>query len=178
MMPTVILIVAGVSGSGKTTIGELIAGRMGWPFADADTFHPQANVEKMRAGVPLTDEDRMPWLQAVAAWIDARVTAGESAVVTCSALKRSYRDLLLDGRPSASMVFLEVDHDTLVKRVSARPDHFFPGKLLQSQLDVLEEPSPVDEPNVRVVTEVGEPADTAAKIIATVWGGGTSTLAP
>ena len=101
-----ILIVAGVSGSGKTTMGAMLAGRLGWPFADADDFHPAANVEKMRAGIPLTDEDRWPWLRAIAAWMDERIAAGESAVLGCSALKRSYRDMLLGGRPEAQMIFL------------------------------------------------------------------------
>jgi gluconokinase len=168
-MPSVILIVAGTAGSGKTTVGALLAWQLRWRFADADAFHPQANVEKMRAGEPLTDEDRMPWLRAVAAWIDEHIAAGRSAVVTCSCLKRSYRDLLLDGRPPAIMAFLDVDHDILRKRISARPGHFFPEKLLQSQLDTLEQPSPADEPNVRVVTADGDPAETVAAIIDVLW---------
>src|ERR1700722_10873341 len=90
-----ILIVAGVAGSGKTTVGALLAGQLHWRFADADTFHPAANIAKMHAGIPLTDEDRQPWLRAVSDWIDARVAAGEPAVITCSALKRAYRDELL-----------------------------------------------------------------------------------
>src|SRR5690349_2824017 len=94
----VIVIVAGVAASGKTTVGMLLAQQLGWAFADADTFHPPANVEKMRNGEPLTDEDRRPWLRAIEAWMDERIAAGESGVITCSALKRSYRDLLLDGR--------------------------------------------------------------------------------
>jgi gluconokinase len=167
-MPSVILIVAGTAGSGKTTVGALLAGQLRWQFADADAFHPQANIEKMRAGEPLTDEDRMPWLRAVAAWIDERIAAGQSAVVACSALKRSYRNLLLDGRPAAIMVFLDVDHDILRKRLSARHGHFFPEKLLQSQLDTLEQPSPADEPNVRVVT-ADDPTETADAIIAVLW---------
>lgn len=166
-----IIIVAGVSGSGKTTVGALLAGRMRWRFADADTFHPRANVEKMRAGEPLTDEDRMPWLQAVAAWIDERVAAGDSAVVTCSALKRSYRDLLLDGRPAATMVFLTVSRQTLLRRVGARPGHFFPGRLLDSQLATLQPPAP-DEPRVRVVSADGDAEETAAAIMAAVWPNG------
>src|ERR1700729_1668009 len=93
-----IVIVAGVSGSGKTTVGAMLAGRLGWRFADADDFHPAANVEKMRAGIPLTDADRWPWLRSVAAWMDERIARGEQAVLACSALKRSYRDLLLGGR--------------------------------------------------------------------------------
>jgi gluconokinase len=176
----VILIVAGVAGSGKTTVGSLLAGRLHWRFADADTFHPQSNIEKMRAGIPLTDEDRMPWLRTSAGWIDENIAAGQFAVVTCSALKRSYRHLLLDGRPSATMAFLEVDPDILVKRVSARPGHFFPLKLLQSQLDALEEPSPVDEPNVHVIAADGEATETADKVIAVLWPTGLPprTLAP
>ena len=100
-----ILIVAGVSGSGKTTVGAMLAARLGWRFADADEFHPAANIEKMRAGVPLTDDERWPWLQAIGAWMDERVARDESAVVTCSALKRSYRDMLLNGRPEAWLGF-------------------------------------------------------------------------
>ena len=169
-MRTVILIVAGVSGSGKTTIGAFLAGRLGWRFADGDTFHPAANVEKMRAGTPLTDEDRMPWLRAIAGWMDENIAAGRSAVVACSALKRSYRHLLLDGRPSATMVFLDVNRDVLVDRLSARHGHFFPEKLLQSQLDAVERPaSTADEPNVHVIEADGGTTETADKIIAVLW---------
>ena len=176
-----ILIVAGVSGSGKTTIGAFLAGRLGWQFADGDTFHPASNVEKMRAGTPLTDEDRMPWLRAIAGWIDENAAAGRSAIIACSALKRSYRHLLLDGRPSAVLVLLEVDRDVLVRRLSARHGHFFPEKLLQSQLDALEQPSSADdEPNVHVIDADGEVSETAAKILAVMWPDGLPprTLAP
>jgi gluconokinase len=152
-----ILIVAGVSGSGKTTVGALLAGRLGWPFADADDFHPAANVAKMRAGIPLTDQDRWPWLRAIAAWMDERIRLGEDVVITCSALKRSYRDLLLGGRPEARMVFLAPDREVLTRRLAARVGHFFPEKLLASQLSDLEPPGP-DERVIRVV-----PADTPAR---------------
>src|SRR3989440_12139007 len=101
-----IVIVAGVSGSGKSTVGALLAGRLGWRFADADEFHPAANVGKMQAGIPLTDEDRWPWLRTIAAWMDERIAAGEQGGVTCSALKHSYRAVLLVGRAQARMVFL------------------------------------------------------------------------
>ena len=111
-----ILIVAGVSGSGKTTVGALLAGRLRWRFADADTFHPEANIAKMRAGIPLTDTDREPWLRAITDWMDEQIAAGQSAVITCSALKRVYRERLLAGRPSATMVFLEVSQDVLEQR--------------------------------------------------------------
>jgi gluconokinase len=164
----VILIVAGVSGSGKTTVGALVAGRLHWRFADADSFHPQANVEKMRAGEPLTDEDRMPWLQAIGQWMDDLLATGQSGVITCSALKRSYRDQLLAGRP-ATLVFLDVSPEVLLQRVSSRPEHFFPEKLLGSQLATLETPSPAHEPNVRVVTAEGDAPEMAAKIIAALW---------
>jgi gluconokinase len=163
----VILIVGGVSGSGKTTVGALIAGRLRWRFADADSFHPEANVAKMRSGVPLTDEDRAPWLRAVADWMDARIAVGQSAVITCSALKRAYRDTLLSGRPDATMIFLQVSKDVLARRVATRPGHFFPGKLLDSQLETLEPPAP-DE-RVQTVLAEGDSAQTAAKIIALLW---------
>jgi gluconokinase len=163
----VILIVAGVSGCGKTTVGALLAGRLRWRFADADTFHPEANVAKMRAGIPLTDADREPWLQAITDWMDERIAAGQSAVVTCSALKRAYRDRLLAGRPTATMVFLQVSKEVLVKRLMNRHGHFFPEKLLDSQLAALEPPGP-DERVESVLTE-DDPAQTVAKIIATLW---------
>ena len=162
-----IVIVAGVSGSGKSTVGALLAGQLGWRFADADDFHPAANVAKMRAGVPLTDEDRWPWLRAIAAWMDERIAAGESAVVTCSALKRSYRDVLLDGRPQTRMVFLAPDREVLARRLAARHGHFFPEQLLGTQLTDLE---PV-QPDERVVTVVpaGDPQATADAIIAVLF---------
>jgi gluconokinase len=163
----VILIVAGVSGSGKTTVGALLAGRLRWPFADADTFHPDANVAKMRAGIPLTDEDRWPWLRAIASWMDTRIAAGESAVATCSALKRSYRDLLLRDRPEATMVFLEASREELLRRLSARQGHFFPQRLLDSQLADMEPPE-ADE-HVLTVQDEAEAAQTSVKIINLLW---------
>ena len=162
-----ILIVAGVSGSGKTTVGAMLAGRLNWPFADADDFHPAANIEKMRSGIPLTDEDRQPWLRAIAAWMDERIAGDESAVMTCSALRRSYRDTLLGGRAGVRMVFLAPDREVLAKRLAARQGHFFSGQLLGTQLDALEPPQP-DE-NVITVNPVGNPADTVTSIIAVLW---------
>lgn len=163
-----ILIVAGVAGSGKTTVGALLAGRLRWRFADADTFHPEANIAKMRAGIPLTDEDRQPWLRAVEDWIETRIAEGQSAVITCSALKRAYRAELLDGRPTAMMVFLMVSREVLDRRLLSRPGHFFPEKLLDSQLAALEPPTR-DELRVQTVLAEGDPPNTAAKIIATLW---------
>ena len=162
-----ILIVAGVSGSGKTTVGALIAGRLRWRFADADTFHPEANLAKMREGLPLTDADREPWLRAITTWMDERLAAGESGVLTCSGLKRAYRDRLLNGRP-ATMVFLEASPDVLHERLRTRPGHFFPEKLLNSQLSTLEPPAP-DEERVHVVVSENGIEATAAQALATVW---------
>jgi gluconokinase len=122
----------------------------------------------MRAGEPLTDEDRIPWLHAIAAWMDDLIAVGQSGVITCSALKRSYRDLLLVGRP-ATLVYLEVSREVLLQRVSSRPEHFFPEKLLDSQLATLEVPSPAQEPNVLVIKAEGDAPETAAKVIAALW---------
>ena len=122
-----IVIVAGISGSGKTTVGAMLAGRLGWLFADADDFHPAANIVKMRAGISLTDEDRLPWLRAIAAWMDEQIALNNPGVIACSALKRSYRDVLLGGRSQAQMVFLTVDRQVLAARLAARHGHFFPS---------------------------------------------------
>jgi gluconokinase len=165
-----ILMVAGVSGSGKTTVGALLAGRLGWQFADADAFHPAANIAKMAAGIPLTDADRQPWLHAITAWMDERIALGASAVVTCSALKRAYRDDLLRGRPQARMIFLSVDREEVARRLAARHGHFFPSGLLSSQFDALEPPQP-DEPRVTVVRSGPDPQETVTAIIAVVQGG-------
>lgn len=126
----------------------------------------------MHAGIPLTDEDRLPWLRAIAAWMDERIARRESAVVTCSALRRCYRDILLDDRPQAQMVFLAPDREVLTRRLAARHGHFFPGQLLGSQFDALEWPGP-DEQVISVVPG-DEPAQTVASIIALLWPGGTA----
>lgn len=165
-----ILFIAGPSGSGKTTIGALLAARLHWPFADADSFHPPANIEKMRRGEPLTDADRWPWLHAIGAWADERAAAGESAVVTCSALRRAYRSELLKGRPGTRLVYLLADRDTLNQRLAGRHGHFFPQDLLDSQLTDQEVPH--GEPNVLVVTPRGEPADTVTEIVSRLWPSG------
>jgi gluconokinase len=172
-----IIIVAGVSGSGKTTVGSMLAGSLHWRFVDADDFHPPENIAKMRAGIPLTDQDRWPWLRALGAWMDGRIERGESAVMACSALRRAYRDALLGGRPEARMFFLAVDRDACIRRLAARHGHFFPGKLLASQFDCLEPPQP-DETAVTVLPS-GDPADTVAAIIALVRPGeGTDPGSP
>ena len=135
-----IVLVGGVAGSGKTTVGGVLADRLHWPFADADAFHPQANILKMRSGAPLNDSDRRPWLAAIVAWMDERIAAGESAVCGCSALKQSYRDELLTGRPAARLAFLELNRDLAHARLAARHGHFFTSRLLDSQFTELEPP--------------------------------------
>jgi carbohydrate kinase (thermoresistant glucokinase family) len=146
-----IVVVAGVSGSGKTTVGTLLAERLGWIFADGDGFHPAASVARMRAGVPLTDADRGPWLAAIAAWMDQQIAAGRSAVIACSALRRAYRARLLAGRPAARMVFLLISRDEGETRLTTRPGHFFPAALLDSQLEALELPQPDEDYGQRLL---------------------------
>lgn len=160
----VIVVVAGVSGSGKSTVGALLAGRMGWKFIDGDELHPAANVAKMRAGVPLTDADRAPWLATIGAWMDQRIAAGTSGVVACSALRRAYRATLLDGRPDARLVFLLIDPATAAARLAARHGHFFPTTLLDSQFRALEPPG--DGEDVLIVEAGRPPGELAAEIAA------------
>ena len=147
MLPTVI-VVMGVSGCGKTTVARLLAQRLGWRFAEADEFHAAANVEKMRAGIPLTDEDRAPWLAAIARYIDEARASGTPSVVTCSALKRRYRDVIVGSRPDVALVYLEGDYDTIAQRLEGRQHHYMPVSLLQSQFDALEEPGRDENPIV------------------------------
>jgi gluconokinase len=166
----VIVIIAGPSGSGKTTVGTQLAARLGWTYADADTFHSAAAIAKMRRGEPLTDADRWPWLHAIGAWMDERIAADEPAVVTCSALRREYRDALLTGRPEARLVYLSEDRDTLARHLAGRRGHFFPQDLLDSQLAAQQVPQ--GEPQVLVVTPGGSPADTVSAIVARLWPAG------
>ena len=140
------LVVMGVSGSGKSTIAERLAARLGWRCEDGDKYHPPANVAKMSAGHPLTDEDRWPWLQAIADEIDRTCTQGERAVVACSALKRAYRDILVHGRNDVRIVFLNGTHDLIAARLAARKGHFMPPGLLTSQFRTLEPPQPTERP--------------------------------
>jgi gluconokinase len=137
---SLIIVVAGVSGSGKSTVAGMLADRLHYEFADADTFHSAANVAKMRAGIPLDDADRQPWLEAIERWMDERIAAGRSAVVTCSALRRAYRQALLDGRPQVRLVFLAVSRPVATARLATRRGHFFPPGLLDSQFSDLEPP--------------------------------------
>jgi len=144
-----VLVVMGVSGVGKTTLAKAIAERLGWTFKEGDELHPAANIAKMKAGIPLTDADRWPWLDAVGAWIDDQLSAGRSGVITCSALKRAYRDLLVAGRTQVIFVFDQLGREAAAARIAGRKGHFMPPSLLASQFADLEPPGP-DEPVIVV----------------------------
>jgi gluconokinase len=147
--PLCALVVMGVSGSGKTTIADKLAERLGWTCEDGDKYHPKRNVEKMSAGHPLTDEDRWPWLNAIADEIERVCRARGHVVVACSALKRTYRDVLLRGRDDVRIVFLNGTQQLIAHRLSLRKDHFMPPGLLDSQFRTLEPPG-LDENAVDV----------------------------
>jgi gluconokinase len=161
---TTTIVVMGVSGAGKSTVAAELVRRLGWDFAEGDEFHPPENVAKMRAGHPLDDEDRWPWLRRLAAWIGEHEAAGRNAIVTCSALKRSYRDLLGDGHPSVWFALVEAEPELIRGRVERRTGHYMPASLLDSQLATLEPLQP-DEPGA-LVSGVAPPAEVAAAVLA------------
>jgi carbohydrate kinase (thermoresistant glucokinase family) len=142
----VILVVMGVAGSGKTTVGKLLARRLGLSFCDADELHPPANIAKMEAGEPLTDADRQPWLRAIADWADEHRRAGTSAVLACSALKASYRAVIRGDNDDVQLIYLRGPRSVLAERLAGRFGHFFSPTLLNTQLDTLEEPTPDEDP--------------------------------
>lgn len=150
MTPTV-LVVMGVSGTGKSTVAGLLAGQLGWDLAEGDDLHPEANVAKMASGQPLTDEDRWPWLDKVAAWIQAHIQGGEPGIVTCSALRRAYRDRL--RAPGVTFVHLEGSKEVIAARMAKRLDHFMPTSLLDSQLATLE---PLEADEEAIVVSLGQ----------------------
>lgn len=152
-----VLICMGVSGSGKSTVAKLVDALLGWPFQEGDELHPRSNIEKMKNNIPLTDEDRWPWLARCKEWIDARLEADGAGLITCSALKRIYRDYLIDGRrEQVRLLYLHASREVLVERMRWRKHHFMPLSLLDSQLATLEEPGPDENP---IVIEAEQPAE-------------------
>lgn len=154
-----VLVVMGVSGSGKTTIARELANRLGWTFEEGDVLHPAANVAKMHAGIPLDDADRAPWLKAVAEWIDRQRARNTSGIITCSALKRSYRNIIIGDRPNVRVVYLRGSYKLIASRLARRHGHFMPASLLKSQFDALEEPAADENP---LIVDIGS---TPAKIV-------------
>jgi gluconokinase len=165
---TKVIVVMGVSGSGKTVVGRILAERLGWEFRDADAFHPPANVTRMSKGIPLTDAERWPWLDALAALIDGAIEQEGGLVLACSALARRYRERMGLGRAGARLAFLDGPPTLIRARIEARRDHFMPATLLDSQLAALERPSPDERPVVVGID--AEPAEVAARIVAGLGG--------
>lgn len=159
------IVVMGVSGCGKTTVAERLAALLGWPFDEGDAFHPPANIAKMSAGIPLDDADREPWLEILAGRIAAKEAAGTSSILSCSSLKRRYRDLLRSGAPRVRFLHLHGDKAVLATRLGARKDHFFPADLLDSQFAALE---PLGDDEDGVVVDVA--LDTEAQVAAALAG--------
>ena len=141
-----VIVVMGVSGSGKSTIGLMLAARLHWDYEDGDWFHPTANIDKMHNGVPLTDDDRWPWLDAIADSIDRTRRIGKHSVIACSALKRRYRDVLIGERRDVRLVYLKGEEELIARRIATRHEHFMPRSLLHSQFEALEEPGPDENP--------------------------------
>ena len=158
-----ILVLMGVSGAGKTTIAEELEARLGWPYKENKTNQPETKDTKKHAGFPLTDADRQPWLESVAAWIDAQRASRQPGIITCSALKRSYRRIVVGERPEVRLVYLRGSQEVMAGHLARRSGHFMPASLLQSQIDTLEEPGPDEDP---LIVDVGaSPAEIAAQII-------------
>lgn len=164
------LIVMGVSGSGKSTIAVALGQRLGWIVEDADRFHLESNIDKMRAGIALTDDDRRPWLRTIAAEIGRRRANGTSVIMACSALKRAYRDILVQGHSDTRIVYLRGDKSLITSRLKARGDHFMPQALLESQFATLEEPTEDERPIVvGIEASVGEIADRIVTMLDAGW---------
>ena len=155
------IVVMGVSGCGKTTVGERLSEVLGWPFDEGDRFHPAANIAKMSAGIPLEDADRWPWLEILAARIAAKEAAGTASLLSCSSLKRRYRDLLRTGAPRVFFLHLHGDRAVLAARLAARRDHFFPPRLLDSQFAALE---PLAPDEAGIVVDVASDTETQVRV--------------
>src|SRR5215472_7685621 len=162
VLPMVLLLM-GVSGSGKWTVALELHRVLGWPFQEGDDLHPASNVEKMRSGHPLDDADRLPWLRAVAGWIDERLAAHEPGMITCSNLKRAYRQITIGSRPGVRLVFLKEDEHTIHARIEQRQHRYMPPTLLRSQFETLEEPGEDEHPVV--VTVRGSIAETVTELL-------------
>jgi gluconokinase/6-phosphogluconolactonase len=159
----IVLVIMGVSGSGKTTVGKLLAERLGWHYQEGDALHPPENVAKMSAGTPLSDVDRAPWLRRIAERIDAWRSGGEAGVITCSALKRAYRDIIVGDRPDVGLVHLRGSRALIGRRMAARKGHFMPTALLDNQFATLQEPSP--EERAIIVDVSGTPDEIVDEIL-------------
>ncbi len=157
------IVVMGVTGAGKSTIGALLAERLGRPLIEGDSLHPQANIAKMSQGMPLDDDDRLPWLKAIAARIDQARKTNSPVVVTCSALKRRYRDILEDGHDGVGFVYLRGAKDLIAQRLAARTNHFMPPGLLDSQFAALQEPDD-DEPSIVIAIDAS-PGEIVREIV-------------
>jgi gluconokinase len=158
-----VLLLMGVAGSGKTTIALELQRILNWPYIDGDDLHPPANVAKMRAGHPLNDEDRWPWLGAIARWIDDRIAAGEPGIITCSDLKRAYRDITVGNRKGVMLIYLHGEEGLIADRIAKRTHRYMPPSLLTSQFETLEEPTPDEHPVVVPVR--GVVADTVTNLL-------------
>lgn len=164
-MKPLVVVVMGVSGCGKSTIAGIVARQLGWDILEGDDLHPKANVDKMRQGTPLADDDRLPWLRAIADWIDERLGSGRPALVTCSSLRRAYRDILRgDSEPGrVAFAHLSGSRELLLQRMAARTGHFMPVSLLDSQLATLEQ---LGRDEAGIVVDIGEaPDDEAMQIV-------------
>jgi carbohydrate kinase (thermoresistant glucokinase family) len=167
-------VIKGVSGVGKTTISRELAARLGWSFEEGDALHPSANVAKMQAGIPLTNADRQPWLKRVAAWIDHQRAMKQPGIITCSALKRAYREIIIGDRPEVRLIYLRAGCDLIAEHMAGRHGHFMPARLLQSQIDTLEEPDPSEDP---LTIDLGPPVEQLADEIIHLLGA-SAAVAP
>jgi carbohydrate kinase (thermoresistant glucokinase family) len=151
LVPPMVLVLMGVSGSGKTTVALELQRVLHWPFQEGDDLHPPANVEKMRSGQPLDDADRLPWLHAIARWIDDRLAADEPGIITCSNLKRAYRQITIGGRQGVRLVYLKGEEQIIHERIAQRQHRYMPPTLLRSQFETLEEPGEDEHPLIVTV---------------------------